>query len=33
MLMEEALICLAERSHGKTMRAFLDIARSFSNEA
>jgi aminoethylphosphonate catabolism LysR family transcriptional regulator len=32
MLMEEALVCLAERSHGKTMRAFLDIARSFSHE-
>lgn len=32
MLMEEALVCLAERSHGKTMRAFLDIARSFSEE-
>jgi aminoethylphosphonate catabolism LysR family transcriptional regulator len=30
MLMDEALICLTERSHGKTMRAFLDIARSLS---
>lgn len=33
MLMDEALICLAERSHGKTMRAFLDIARSLSRNA
>jgi DNA-binding transcriptional LysR family regulator len=32
MLMDEALVCLAERSHGKTMRAFLDIACSFSEE-
>ncbi len=28
MLMEEALICLRERSRGKLMRAFLDIASS-----
>ncbi|MGB3900129.1 MAG: LysR substrate-binding domain-containing protein [Mesorhizobium sp.] len=32
MLMDEALVCLAERSHGKTMHAFLDIARRFSEE-
>jgi DNA-binding transcriptional LysR family regulator len=30
MLMEEALICLKERSQAKTMRAFLDIARAMS---
>ncbi len=30
MLMDEALICLTERSRGKTMRAFLDIARSLA---
>jgi DNA-binding transcriptional LysR family regulator len=28
MLMDEALICLRERSGGKLVRAFLDIARS-----
>ena len=32
MLMDEALICLTERSRGKTMRAFLDIVRSFSDD-
>jgi LysR family transcriptional regulator, low CO2-responsive transcriptional regulator len=30
MLMDEALICLTERSRSKTMRAFLDIAKSMS---
>jgi DNA-binding transcriptional LysR family regulator len=30
MLMEESLICLSERSQAKTMRAFLDIARSLA---
>ena len=28
MLMDEALICLRERSSGKLVRAFLDIAQS-----
>ena len=28
LLMDEALICLTERSGGKLVRAFLDIARS-----
>ena len=31
MLMDEALICLKERSGGKLMRAFLEIARSLSS--
>jgi aminoethylphosphonate catabolism LysR family transcriptional regulator len=30
MFMEESLICLSERSQAKTMRAFLDIARSLA---
>ncbi|MFU0504390.1 LysR substrate-binding domain-containing protein [Pseudaminobacter sp. NGMCC 1.201702] len=30
MLMDEALICLRERSGGKLVRAFLDIAKSMS---
>ncbi|WP_315928677.1 LysR substrate-binding domain-containing protein [Mesorhizobium sp. SP-1A] len=30
MLMDEALICLTERSRAKTMRAFLDIAKAMS---
>ena len=30
LLMDEALICLTERSGGKLVRAFLDIARSIS---
>ena len=30
MVMEEALICLTERSQAKAIRAFLDIARSFA---
>ncbi|OQM77619.1 LysR substrate-binding domain-containing protein [Manganibacter manganicus] len=30
MLMEESLICLSERSQAKTMRAFLDIARTLA---
>lgn len=30
MLMEEALICLSERSGGKLVRVFLDIAKSMS---
>ncbi len=33
MLMDEALICLTERSQAKTMRAFLDIARAMATEA
>lgn len=32
MVMEEALICLRERSGGKLVRAFLDMARSMSND-
>ncbi|RWM12431.1 MAG: LysR family transcriptional regulator [Mesorhizobium sp.] len=31
-LMDEALICLRERSGGKLVRAFLDMARSMSND-
>jgi DNA-binding transcriptional LysR family regulator len=31
MLMDEALICLTERSQAKTMRAFLDIARAMAS--
>ncbi|MDX8502167.1 LysR substrate-binding domain-containing protein [Mesorhizobium captivum] len=31
-LMDEALICLRERSGGKLVRAFLDTARSMSND-
>ncbi|MBZ9762377.1 LysR family transcriptional regulator [Mesorhizobium sp. CA8] len=31
-LMEEALICLRERSGGKLVRAFLDMARSMSED-
>lgn len=30
VLMEEALICLSERSQAKTIRAFLDVARALS---
>lgn len=30
VLMEEALICLSERSQAKTIRAFLDLARAMS---
>lgn len=30
VLMDEALICLSERSQAKTIRAFLDLARSMS---
>lgn len=30
--MDEALICLRERSGGKLVRAFLDMARSLSND-
>jgi hypothetical protein len=30
MLMDEALICLRERSGGKLVRAFFEIARSVS---
>jgi aminoethylphosphonate catabolism LysR family transcriptional regulator len=33
MLMDEALICLTERSQAKTMRAFLEIARAMSAQA
>lgn len=33
MLMDEALICLRERSGGKLVRVFLDIARSLSPSA
>lgn len=32
MLMDEALICLRERSGGKLVRVFLDIARSMSRD-
>jgi hypothetical protein len=31
-LMDEALICLRERSGGKLVRAFLDMARSMSGD-
>jgi LysR family transcriptional regulator, low CO2-responsive transcriptional regulator len=30
MLMEEALVCLRERSKGKLVKAFWDIARDVS---
>jgi hypothetical protein len=32
MLMDEALICLKERSGGKLVRAFWQIARDMSSE-
>lgn len=33
MLMDEALICLRERSNGKLVSAFFDIARSLAKAA